>query len=196
MYTIVPEAKLIYILRDPIDRMISHYVHMYADGLEYRPIDMLFRNVEDTSGYIRRSKYFMQLQQYLNYFPKSNILIVTLEGLSRHPRQTMQRIYSFLNVDDGFFSSHFLNIKHRLSQKRRKNRLGLFLKRISEMNAAKIFSTDTRRNIGRVLYIPFSDRIQRPVLDESLRRDIIKHLREDIDLLRIFTGRDFTDWCV
>src|SRR3712207_3099155 len=32
MYSVVPEAKLIYVVRDPIDRMISHYIHEYTKG--------------------------------------------------------------------------------------------------------------------------------------------------------------------
>ena len=77
MYSIVPKVKLIYILRDPIDRIISQYVQWYTRRGENRTLEDGLKHLDNTNRYIRRSKYFMQLKQYLDYFPRSNILIIT-----------------------------------------------------------------------------------------------------------------------
>jgi len=55
MYSLVPEAKLIYVLRDPIERVISHYIHAYANGGEKRPFAKAIS--DPNSEYIFRSKY-------------------------------------------------------------------------------------------------------------------------------------------
>ena len=112
MYSVVPEAKLIYILRDPVDRIVSHYVHNYAIGREDRAIEAAISPL-DSSPYTCLSKYYMQLEQYMNYFPKSNTLIITMEDLYSHHRKTIQNVFGFLNVDENFYSPKFLSIKHK-----------------------------------------------------------------------------------
>src|SRR5258708_2921814 len=61
MAELIPQAKLIYIVRDPIERIISHYVHLYSRNLEDRPIDEALHSLAN-NYYLYRSKYFMQLE--------------------------------------------------------------------------------------------------------------------------------------
>jgi len=197
MHSVVPEAKLIYILRDPMDRIISDYVHCYADSRrgEDRTIADALSHL-DHNPYVCRSKYYMQLEQYLKYFSMSNILIVTQEDLFHQRRVTLQKIFAFLNVDEDFYSTKFFNVKHKTIEKRRKNRIGLFLQKLAETNMAKIISADARRDIGRIVYLPFSNRMDRPVLSEHLRKELIDYLQDDVSRLRRYTGLDFDGWCV
>jgi hypothetical protein len=195
MHSLIPEARLIYTLRDPIDRIISQYLHTYAIGREQRGLEEALSDLSN-NRYVCKSKYCMQLEQYLHYFSKSNILIITAEDLYRHRRRTLQEIFKFLEVDETFYSSKFRNIKHQSNLKGRKNRIGLFLKWLSETNMAKIFSTDVRMTVGRFLYLPFSSQIEYPVLNQTLRAKLVQYLKDDIDRLRKLTGRDFKDWSV
>jgi Sulfotransferase domain len=195
MYRILPDARLIYIVRDPIDRIISHYIHGYAIGWENRPIEDALARLEK-NRYINFSKYYMQLEQYLNYFPASNILIMTQEDLFRHRQSALQKAFRFLDVDEKYSSEKFSMIRHASEEKGRKNRIGLMLKRLSETKPAKLFSTHTRMNIGRLLYLPFSTRLKRPVLSGDLKKELIACLKDDVDRLRKLTGRRFKNWCV
>lgn len=195
MYSVVPEAKLIYILRDPIDRIISHYVHQYADRLENRTIVDALTDL-DNNPYICRSKYYMQLGQYLNYFPKTNILIITQEDLYSHHQQTLQQVFRFLNVDDSFYSRKFSSMRHESKYKRRKNCIGWFLTRMPGMNIVNRLPSDIQWHFERLLYLLFSHGIEWPTLDESLREELIDHLRDDINRLREYTGCDLEGWCV
>ena len=196
MYSVIPDTKLIYILRDPIDRMLSQYVQYVAVGLENRPVEIAFRVLNYHNAYARRSRYFMQLQQYLKYFSSSSILIITAEDLLNERRKTLENVFAFLDVDETFYSPKFDNIKHGSGGRRRKNRIGLLLKELAESNIAKMFSTDTRMKIGQVVELAFSTKIARPALDESLRAELVRFLKEDIDRLREFTGSDFSAWCI
>lgn len=195
MHSLVPEARLIYTLRDPIDRIISQYLHTYAIGREQRGLEEALSDLSN-NRYVCKSKYCMQLEQYLDYFSKSNILIITAEDLYRHRRRTLHEIFKFLEVDETFYSSKFRNIKHQSNLKGQKNRIGLFLKWLSETNMAKIFSTDVRMTVGKFLYLPFSSQIENPVLNQTLRAKLVQYLKDDIDRLRKLTGRDFKDWSV
>ncbi|MBW2174618.1 MAG: sulfotransferase domain-containing protein [Deltaproteobacteria bacterium] len=196
MHSVTGDIKLVYVVRDPIDRLVSQYIQGYASGRENRTFEDALKHIDDTNSYIARSKYFMQLEQFLDYYPNSNILIITAEDLYGRRVETLQKIFRFLDVDETFHSDKFFNLKHTSSEKGRKNRVGLLLKRLSKMDFARILSTETRMRLGRVFYLPFSTAIERPVLNESLRAEIIDYVREDTNRLREYTGCDFERWCI
>lgn len=194
MHALVPEAKLIYILRDPIDRIISEYRHRHTDRVETRQISEALKDL-DSNPYIIRSKYYQQLEQYLNFFPGSNILIITQEDLYNHRRQTLQRVFVFLEVDDSFYSKRFSCIKNESVQRRKKNGFGLFLERMACPGVIKLLHPKVRWLLGRIYY-PFSQKIERPKINEGLQREIAEYLRDDINRLRKYTGHNFEGWCV
>jgi len=196
MHSVIPDTKLIYILRDPIERMLSQYVQYRSVGLDDKPVEIAFESLDNDNTYARRSRYFMQLQQYLKYFSSSKILVITAEDLLNERRKTLEKVFAFLSVDKTFYSPKFLNIKHGSGRRRQKNRIGLLLKHFAESDIAKVFSTDMRMKIGQVIELAFSTEIPRPVLDESLRAKLISFFKKDTDRLREFTGSDFSAWCV
>ena len=146
--------------------------------------------------YVCRSKYYMQLEQYLNYFSKSNILITTLEDLYSHRLQTLQEVFRFLDVDDSFYNRKFFKIKHKSNYKRRKNLIGLAISQIPGINIVERLPFDIREKVKTLIYFPFSHKIERPVLENNLRQELIDYLRDDINCLREFTCYNFESWCV
>lgn len=196
MYSVIPEAKLIYILRDPVDRIISHYIQYYAFGRENRKISEALSNLGTNNPYICRSKYYMQLKQYLNYFSGSNILIITMEELYKYRYHTLQKIFRFLDVDDFLYSKKFTNIRHKSISKRRKTRIGLILSQLPGMNILGRFPSEIRWQVEKLLYLPFSQRIPYPTLKATLRQELSEHLKDDINHLREYIGCDFEGWSV
>lgn len=194
IYSILPKAKLIYIIRDPIERTISGYIQKYSDGNESRSIENVLTDLEITNPYLCRSRYYLQLSQYLEFFPPSNILVITTEDLYQKRRFTLRRIFGFLNIEKKFYTKEFQKIKHRSIRKRKKNSIGLFLKWLSETNFGKSFPVDLRRNIGKIFYLPFSTKIERPVLNDVLKNRLLDFFKEDIGLLKDYTGDNFESW--
>lgn len=194
IYSVVPEAKLIYILRDPIKRIFSEYMQNYSDGRESRQIEDALKNFD--SPYIYRSKYYMQLEQYLKYFPKNNILIITQEDLYNNRQPTLQKIFRFLNVDDSFYCEEFSNMVNKSSIKRRKNRIGSLLAQLNQTDIVKRFPCELREKIGKIILFPFSKKIDLPQVSENLRQELIDNIKDDTNRLRQYTGRDFKDWCL
>lgn len=195
MHSVVPDAKLIYILRDPIERIISQYIHEYARREEDRKISEVFTSLE-SNPYICRSQYYMQLEQYTKYYPKSNILIITTEDLNHSRRKTLKEIFNFLNVDDSFYSYKFLSTWHKSDYKRRSTRTGMRMKQMPMMRIIELFPFEMRGGIEKLIYLPFSDKVKRPILNEGVRQAIMAVLSDDMNRLRAYTGRDFEGWCV
>jgi hypothetical protein len=189
VHSIVPEAKLIYVLRDPIERIISHYVHNIAARWDDRRFPAALRENID---YVSCSKYYMQLEKYLDCFPKRDTLIIASEDLHRRRRQTLQEVFRFLGVDDAFYTEGFSKVLHESSAKRRKTKAGWLLARVPGRKAIRsLFPSSSRFANG------LSKReIKRPVLTEDLRQELIDALRDDVELLKEYTGSDFEHWCL
>ena len=90
------DARFIYVMRDPIERTISHYWHMVRHHGEHRSLEQTVREQPD---YCDVSHYAMQLRPYLDAFGEDRILALTFEELIRDTRGVMQRILEWLQVD-------------------------------------------------------------------------------------------------
>ena len=96
IYECCPEAKLIYVLRNPVNRTYSAYWHNVRAGHE--PND--FRTaLEKRSLYLRTSDYYHQLELYLKYFDKHNIKIVVFEELVKSPQSIYEECCEFIDID-------------------------------------------------------------------------------------------------
>jgi hypothetical protein len=94
---VIPDAKLIYLVRDPIERMCSAYLHRIGSGREERPIEEAFQCDEP---YLNDSCYAYKLEQYLPYFDRRQILVIESAQLRHHAQQTLSHIWTFLGVAD------------------------------------------------------------------------------------------------
>ena len=93
---LVPGARLVYVLRDPVERIRSHYLHHRMLGMESAPFA---RAVVEHSTYVDTSRYAMQLEQWMRHFPREQLLVITSEQLRVQQQVTMQQVYAFLGVD-------------------------------------------------------------------------------------------------
>ena len=100
--------KLIYMLRDPVDRVVSHYVENLTRWRESRSFETVVANIEnEKQEFIECSSYHLQLLQYLKHFSQDDIHIVILERLSKNPKAELKRVFRFLGVDENFWSPDF-----------------------------------------------------------------------------------------
>ncbi len=198
MYQLLPNAKLIYILRDPVERIISQYVHLYACGRENKSFTETLADLEYNpyNSYVSRSRYFWQLKQYLEYYPLSNILILTSEELLNHPQETLSRACNFLEVSDDSKLMKYNFKFHTSFYKRRKNNLGKAITNLSLTKKINNLPYGIRDHVEKLVYFPFSTPVKKPKLDQDLQNRLIKYLKNDIDQLRDCTGQAFSGWCV
>ncbi len=195
MHSVLPGAKLLYIVRDPIQRIVSAYVHRFSDGIERRPLSEAVSQLED-NDLVERSRYHYQLEQYLPFYPLSSIHVLSLEALRADPVSVMRGVYAFVGADPDFASSALSKVWNPTSVKRRKGPVAQFLQAVSETAPARLFTPQFRERVGKVLYRPFSTPIQRPEVDSNTQARLSEFLKPDADKLRELTGQSFREWSV
>ncbi|XP_073466144.1 heparan sulfate glucosamine 3-O-sulfotransferase 1 [Aquarana catesbeiana] len=114
IYNMNSTIKLLLILRDPIERVLSDYTQVFYNHLQknksYPPVeDLLLRNSELNTDYkaINRSLYYSFMENWLTYFPLHNIHIVDGDYLIRNPFPEIQKVETFLNLSPQINASNF-----------------------------------------------------------------------------------------
>ena len=93
---LVPEARLVYLVREPFARLEAHYRRRLSTGHEWRPPEEAFR--ADPS-YVAASLYGLQLAEYRRRFNADRILVLRCEALLADPRPALRRLAGHLGVD-------------------------------------------------------------------------------------------------
>jgi len=92
-----PDAKFIYIVRNPIDRIISHYLHRVQVGQETRELSEIIQNLEN-EAFAWQGRYHYQVAQFLQYYSRNQICIVSMDDLKKSPETLVKQIFQFLDV--------------------------------------------------------------------------------------------------
>jgi hypothetical protein len=89
----VPDAKFIYLMRHPVDRLISHYVHEWTQ----RVIDVpLAEALDRYPALVDYGCYAEQLRPYLDRFGADRVLPVFFDRMRTHPQAELERVCRFL----------------------------------------------------------------------------------------------------
>jgi hypothetical protein len=190
MRSVIPDTKLIYIVRDPIDRIAAHWVHNHAKGRTRQSLERTLRR----PTYIARSRYHAQLQRYLRHYPLESILVLEQDDLRLRRAETLRRVFEFAGVNPAFTHPRFRREHHKTGRKTRPTRLG---RRLGERRARarRPVLPDSAWALARDRW-PLGRRIPRPDVREALGDEALAELREDAECLRELTGRRFEHWSI
>lgn len=99
---VVPDARLVFCARDPVERAISAYRHVRSTGEDRR----LAKAALSPGGlYALASRYAERLERYLTLFPPERVLVVDSADLDRRRAETLAAVFRFVGVDDTFWST-------------------------------------------------------------------------------------------
>ena len=194
MRSVVTDARLVYMVRDPIDRMLSHYLHNVGGGYDDRALADAFADPE--SAYVTRSRYFFQLEPYLEEFGPERIEIVGREELKRDRPATMRRVFAFLGVDPGFSSTQFEREWETGTAKGRgRFRLMDRAVRLPGLRAVDRnfdrLPEPLRWLVERVVHAPGAGAAPKPEVPPPLRQRLADLFRDDVARLEGVAGRGF-----
>ena len=197
MYSLIPDAKLIYLVRDPVARAISSYLYGFKGYDDKRSLEEAFVDFRNNE-YIDRGRYYFQLQQYLKYYSKEQICVVQSEKLRSARMETLQRIFRFLDVDEVFSCDLFFEEKtvneEIMQRPKTKKWVRMIIEEGKPLNGIfKLLSKKQQKRICDRL-IPQGIAVVKPEISDELRERIKDAYREDVAQLREFTGQRFQEW--
>lgn len=187
-----PDSYILYIMRDPIERSISHYwweVRWSGEGRDMLTAIKKVRDICDVSYYV------MQIKPYIDTFGKDRVFALTLEELSSNPMGTLEKIFQWLDIKTSFVPSNTQRKYNIQLEKIPTVRGSLFLSQFRGTGfwewIKKTIPVSTRNSIRNFLSRPVEK-------DLSYVSQTIEYLRpiqqKQTEELSILLGRDFTEW--
>lgn len=113
MAQLIPHARLVYLVRDPIARMQSMYMHQVSAGRERRRAAAALLD----DRYFGPSLYGLQLAAFLDHFDRSQVLVIASEVLRDRPREALNSVFSHIAVDPAAADSASRHHDHRSADK-------------------------------------------------------------------------------
>jgi len=197
----LPDARLIAILRNPVDRAYSNFLEHVQEGRESeydfrRAIaaeeDRLRRRWAPSWAYTGLGFYGRQLERYFATFPREQMLVLLQEDLAQDRMGVYAQIFRFLDVNPGFVPV----LPPRVNENSGipKNRIvhALLTRPNPVRQALRSVLSDHQRRSVRSWLLHHS--LARPHLDDDLRHELMERYRDDILHAGELIGRDLSGW--
>ena len=118
LYHHLPNIKLIYVMRHPIDRLVSQYIHEWTQRVISVEINQAITQYPELIEY---SRYSMQLQPYFDTFGRDRVLPVFFENLCQTPQMELERICNFIGYEGKPKWDYDLETRNQSSKRMRKS---------------------------------------------------------------------------
>lgn len=191
-----PEARIIYVMRDPIRRIVSHYWHNVRD-LEVAETRDLLGAVRKDPQYRSYSDYAMQLEPYIDLFGADHVYTMTFEELTARPVQAVNGLLRWLGLTDlqdvGVLGQSFNEKPAEFHQARGFGFLNRL--RYSGFWAGVAFLFPKQlRSVGNVLAQKKADELAQKSNELELQRVLKEEFRGKVEELSRMLHRDFPEW--
>lgn len=192
---LIPEVKIIILLRNPVDRTYSHYLMDKRIGLVDLPLIEILKGESKHEKqklyyqqFVELSLYFEQVNRYINTFSSENVKICIFENLIEDTENTLRDIFQFLNIDARIrldFDAKFNSYNYPNSK----------IVKILYKNyfVRKGLSALIPSLIQKGLFSAFFDS-KKPKLDEEAREILQAEFANDINKLEESLNIDLSRW--
>ena len=182
----VQSPRLIYVMRDPIDRLISHYIHQWSEGIISCDINQAIDRYPELINY---SCYGMQIKPYLEAFGKDAVLPIFFDALKSAPDQTLVKVGEFIGCQTPLSWVHDLG-PDNVSQRRVRKFTGYDF-----LIESPFMQTLRRRLIPQKLRDRIKGKLQmqdRPKIHEAQLERISSIFDRDLHILSPWLGFEIT----
>lgn len=200
---LIPDAKLILILRDPVDRALSNWAHLFGAGLE--PEADFLKACDQEAVRKRRGwasfwlyqelgYYGTQVQHLFEHIPREQVLLMRYRDLRDTPEHALDRVAGFLGVDTGVINEVPKDNVRPFVADTRLNAGIRFLLRTGGTIGHR-FPVSARKAVSTPLLAALHrGHVRRPKVTRAQRAELLPRFVEEIKLLEKVTGDSYADW--
>ncbi len=199
-----PDAKIIYCVRDPIERIESKWLDaLLARDNGWNNTELARSGSLNLTGnfnqdikkhpeFVNTSNYWQQMSIYRKYFPSQNIKIVFFEDFKISPKNVLVETCDFLGIcpEFSFESNH--RFRNQTSSKGLSTSFGRFLRTLPGYKHLARNSPDGLRMVISVLTKQKFN--HRPTWETTTRNEVIEALEADLSCFLSFCGKPANFW--
>lgn len=192
-------AKLLFSLRNPIDRAFSHYWHEKKKRKIAFKFEEVFTNYDLYQSWVVPGFYYQHLERFYKYFPKEHVLVILVDDIEKDPQATIRQVFAFLGVDAHFVPS----VLHRRAntawyqpvglEKAEQNLRTLLVKPIWELMPEQVRKSVQNRYFGRLSLGKIESEYDRG-MDKDVRAQLHEIFRPENEKLAELINRDLSFW--
>ena len=197
----IPDVKLIVILRDPIQRAYSNFLHHIRDRVEHYENFIEALEAEEWRiqkgwwwgfHYRNAGLYFEQLKRYFELFDRNNITVYLYEDFKVNPLLILENIFQFLSVDDKFIPN--VSAKYNRTAIPKNRTLDALIKESSPIKSIYQLLVPNKLRKNLTAKLTNLNPTIKPQISPELRKELIPLLREDILKLQELIQQDLSKW--
>ncbi|WP_183094330.1 sulfotransferase family protein [Nocardioides stalactiti] len=197
MADLIPDAKLLYLVRDPVDRAIAEYVEEATWGVITEDIESALADVEAPHNRIvAPSRYASQLREFHRRFRPDQVLVIDLTELRDDPQTTMKRIFDFLGLESIELDDEALRPRNSYGDKGTLPGWYQALRRPALIRLMHKLPTDRLQQLRSFVRGRISKPVERPEPSEESLARLRAALAPEVAELRSMTGQTFAGWSV
>jgi hypothetical protein len=207
----LPDVKLVYQLRHPVERAYSHFRHLMEERFARNtgPVIPLRTALQEIPEILDASRYAMQIERYLAHFPRERLHVLTLDDLRAHPAETWRALQRFLGASVQDLDAGALGVDNEYGTKVARGGMRSIIRRIRALPgwqlAKRLLPKPLRGGVrGWLLRPDVARRFQRArvaehreqlaPLDSETRELMLAALADDLAALEPLLGRALPDW--
>jgi len=184
----VPNAKIIYIVRHPLERIESHWMH----GVHEKWVSPNFRKAIWKPEMIEISRYWWQINAYREYFSDDRILVLFFEDFRDNPTEVIAKCFQFLEVEPSFQINNPSRPKNISRLKTSEKETLTLLKRVPIFETAKQIAPMQIKNYIKPFFI--RKITEKPQWHKSDRKKVIELIIDDAHTFLSFYGKPIDYW--
>lgn len=203
IYEYNPEAKIIYIVRNPIERLKSVWRQCLYTGHDHKSVLANYCDIEiplmpkkfidavyEYPPFLEATKYWTHINNYRKHFKDSEILVLYFEDLKVKPEKLFEEVCGFLEIEH-YSTKEMFEVQNQSSGKNRDNRLALLLKK------NKLLTKFGKKVKGRFHISEkfFQEKIEYDIkFTENERADVLKILEKEIHQILTYSRKPINFW--
>ena len=200
----LPYVKIIAILREPVNRLYSRWLHLLRDGND--PIGDFENSMDKSSIWWRRNDlvtegfYFDHLKRYYELFPKEQIKVFLYDDLRQDSSKVMRELFDFIGVDSNFVPD--LDREYNVSGKPKNAILdklvganSILIKTAKSVAPGLVEKLKESSGVNKVLLDVRKQNMERPDISMAFKKQLYDSVyKSQIEQLETLIDRDLSKW--